>query len=132
MSALAERKTCKNLSGIPLLEYQALNRALRNILIMQLSVCLVLYMQGLGTTACSFLGHAGLLEYAGVEEKTAGEGGERAEGGPHHFTSEHQARSAGPKGPDEPSQQSGIHSLNICPLFQLSQRLLEEVTQRLC
>lgn len=87
---------------------------------------LSLVRSGLGTTARCFLGHASLLEYAGVEEKTAGEGGERADGGaggPHHFTSEHQARSAGPEGPDEPSQQSGIRSLlteihsTFCPCF---------------
>ncbi len=83
----------------------------------------VVVCSGLGQTACCLLRHASLLEYAGVEEKTAGEGGERADGGtwgPQHFTSRHQAHSAGPEGPDEPSQQSGIHSLTeIHPRFRL-------------
>lgn len=62
---------------------------------------------GLGTTTCCFLGHAGLLEYAGVEEEAAREG---EEGTSNHFTSEHQTRAAGFTGPDETSQQSGNHS----------------------
>lgn len=76
-------------------------------------LCLVAH-SGMGTTACCFLGHSSLLENAGAEEKTAREGGERADdesGVRQHFTSEHQAHSAWPEGPDEPSQQSGIHSL---------------------
>lgn len=80
----------------------------------------MLLHSGLGATACCFPGPADLLEYAGVEEKTAGGGGERADGetgGPQHFTSEHQAHSAGPAGPDESSQQSGIHSLLTHILF---------------
>lgn len=71
-------------------------------------------LSGLGSTAHCFLEHADLLEYAGAEKKTAGEGEDRAgdgAGGPLHFTSEHQAHSAGPEGPDEPGQQSGIYSL---------------------
>lgn len=42
-------------------------------------LCVVVH-SGLGSTACCFLGHAHLLDYAGVEEKTAGGGGERAGG----------------------------------------------------
>lgn len=109
-SALAEWKTCKNLSGIPLFTTSSKERGVVqhfDYVTMWLSLVV---RSGLGTTACCFLGHASLLEYAGVEEKTAGEGGERADGGAggrHNFTSEHQAHSAGPEGPDEPSQQSG-------------------------
>lgn len=66
---------------------------------------------GLGSAARCFLGHAVLLDYAGTEEKTAGETAHWGAGAPQHFTSEHQAHSAGPEGPDEPSQQSGMHSL---------------------
>lgn len=96
----------------------------------------VVVCSGLGTTAFCFLGHAGLLEYAGVEEKTAGEGGERADGGTGgQFTSEHQAHSAGPEGPDEPSQQSGIHSVltETHPhfvLFLAQAKTLKEMTPR--
>lgn len=90
---------------------------------------------GLGTTACCFLGHAKLLEYAGVEKKTAGGGVERADGGTggkQHFTSEHQAHSAGPEGPDEPSQQSGSHCTSyprFVPVLAHT-KTLEEVTPR--
>lgn len=66
---------------------------------------------GLGTTAWCFQGHASLLEYVGVEENTAGERAGDQRGGPQHFTSQHEVHSAGPERPDEPSQQSGIHSL---------------------
>lgn len=97
---------------------------------------LTVVCSGLGTTACCFLGHASLLDYAGVEEKTTGEGGERADGGtggPKHFNSEHQAHSAGPERSDEPSQQSGIHCLTeIHPRYVdllPHTQILEEVTQ---
>lgn len=66
-------------------------------------MCLSLVRSGVGTTACRFLGHANLLEYAGVEENTAGERGERSEdgaGGSDNSNSEHQTHSAGLAGPD--------------------------------
>lgn len=71
-----------------------------------------------------------------MEEKTAGEGGKRADGGTGgQFTSEHQVHSTGLEGPDEPSQQSGIHSVltETHPhfvLFLAHAKTLEEVTPR--
>ena len=122
MSALAEYKIYENFSGIPLLELQVLiSVVVQDFHDIIMWLCLVMCW-GLGQTACRFLGRASLLEYAGREEKTAGERRERADGGavsPDHFTSEHQPRSTGLTGPDEQSQQTGVHCLltEILPAF---------------
>lgn len=67
------------------------------------------------------MGRKKVLGHAGQEKKTAGGGGGGGggsgggSGGPQHFTPGHQAHSAGPAGPDAPTEQSGIclnHSLS--------------------
>lgn len=68
---------------------------------------------GLGPATRRFPGHAGLLEYAGEEEKAAGGGAEGAGGGAartNPFNSEHQTHSVEPAGPDRSSLQSGAYS----------------------
>lgn len=78
-----------------------------------------LMCSGLGPTTRRLPGHAGLLEYAGEEEKAAGGGAEGAGGGaahPHPFDWEHQAHSVELAGPDPPSQQSGtLRPANTLP-----------------
>lgn len=74
-------------------------------------MCLVTVLcSGPGAAAGCFSGHEHLLQDAAVEEGAAGEGADRADQ-QQLFTSQHEAHWAGPQGPDEPSQQSGIHSV---------------------
>lgn len=111
MSILTECKTCGRRAESPFLK---LSKSLHDQGIVQHSNLIITLLSrvrsGLGTTTSCFRWHPSLQEYAGVEEKAAGEG-RQTEGGStdglHHFISRHQEHSAGPERLDDPRRQSG-------------------------